>query len=61
MNIEDFFIGQSASLKKVYKSDEVMAFADLSLDKNPIHIDEHYAECGLYGRRIVHGFFVGDS
>ena len=59
MNIDDFYIGQSASLKKVYKSDEVMAFADLSLDKNPIHIDEHYAERGLYGRRIVHGFFVG--
>lgn len=59
MKIDDFYIGQSASLKKVFRSDEVLAFADLSLDKNPIHIDENYAEQGLFGKRIVHGFLVG--
>ena len=59
MNIDDFYIGQTASLKKVFKSDEVMAFADMSLDKNPIHIDENYAEHGMFGKRIVHGFLVG--
>ncbi len=59
MKIEDFTIGQSASLKKVFKSDEVMAFAELSLDKNPIHLDESYAEHSRFGRRIVHGFLVG--
>ena len=59
MRIDDFYIGQSASLKKVFKSDEVMAFADLSLDKNPIHIDENYAEHGRFSKRIVHGFLVG--
>lgn len=59
MNIEDFYIGQSASLKKVFWSDEVMAFADLSFDKNPIHIDEEFAEHSRFGKRLVHGFFVG--
>ena len=59
MRIEDFYIGQSASLKKVFKTDEVLAFADLSLDKNPIHIDEKYAKHELFGKRIVHGFLVG--
>ena len=59
MNIEDFYIGQSASLRKVFRSDEVMAFADLSLDKNPIHIDEEYAGHSRFGKRLVHGFFVG--
>lgn len=59
MSIEDFYIGQSASLKKVFKSDEVRAFAEMSLDKNPIHLDEDYAEHSRFGRRIVHGFFVG--
>lgn len=59
MRIEDFYIGQSASLKKVFDSDEVLAFAELSLDRNPIHIDENYAEHGLFGKRIVHGFLVG--
>ena len=59
MKIEDFYIGQSASLKKVFKSDEVTDFAVLTSDTNPIHIDAEYAEQSIFGRRIVHGFFVG--
>ena len=59
MSIEDFYVGQSASLTKVFKSDEVVAFAEMSLDKNPIHLDEDYAEYSRFGRRIVHGFLVG--
>ena len=59
MRIEDFYVGQSASLKKVFSSDDVKAFAELSLDRNPIHLDEAYAEQSLFGKRIVHGFFVG--
>lgn len=59
MRIEEFYVGQSASLKKVFSSDDVKAFAELSLDKNPIHLDETYAGQSLFGKRIVHGFFVG--
>lgn len=59
MNIEDFYLGQSASLTKVFKSEEVEAFAEMSLDKNPIHLDEDYAEHSRFGRKIVHGFLVG--
>ena len=59
MRIEEFYVGQSASLKKVFSSDDVKAFAELSLDRNPIHLDEVYAEQSLFGKRIVHGFFVG--
>ena len=59
MKIEEFYVGQSASLKKVFSSDDVKAFAERSLDKNPIHLDEAYAEQSLFGKRIVHGFFVG--
>lgn len=59
MKIEDFYVGQSASLKKVFTSDDVKAFAELSLDRNPIHLDEAYAEQSLFGKRIVHGFYVG--
>lgn len=59
MKIEEFYVGQSASLKKVFSSDDVKVFAELSLDKNPIHLDETYAGQSLFGKRIVHGFFVG--
>ena len=59
MKIEDFYIGQTASLKKTFSSDEVNAFAELSLDRNPIHLNETYAEQTIFGSRIVHGFLVG--
>ena len=59
MKIEEFYIGQSASLKKKFSLDEVKAFAELSLDRNPIHLDEKYAEQSRFGDRIVHGFLVG--
>ena len=59
MRIEEFYVGQRASLKRVFSSDDVKVFAELSLDKNPIHLDETYAGQSLFGKRIVHGFFVG--
>ena len=59
MKIEDFYIGQTASLKKTFSSDEINAFAELSLDRNPIHLNETYAEQTIFGSRIVHGFLVG--
>lgn len=59
MRIEDYFIGQSASLTKQFGSEEVMAFAELTLDRNPIHLDESYAKKSLFGERLVHGFLVG--
>ena len=37
MRIDDFYVGQSASLKKTFDSDEVALFAALSLDKNPLY------------------------
>lgn len=59
MKIDDFYIGQTASLKKVFSTDDVEAFAELSLDRNPIHLDEEYAENTRFVKRIVHGFLVG--
>ena len=59
MKIDDFYIGQTASLKKVFCTEDVEAFADISKDCNPIHLDPIYAEKSLFGKRIVHGFLVG--
>ena len=34
-------------------------FAELTGDKNPIHLDEKVAKEGRYGRRIAHGLLIG--
>lgn len=59
MKIDDFYIGQTASMKKVFSTEEVKTFAELSFDRNPIHLDQEYAEQSRFGKRIVHGFLVG--
>lgn len=53
------YIGQTASISKTFSSEEVHAFSDLSLDANPLHLDENYAKSTIFGRRIVHGFLSG--
>lgn len=59
MDIEELYIGQTASLTRVFTSDDVELFAWLSSDYNPLHLDIQYARSSLFGKRIVHGFLVG--
>lgn len=42
-----------------FNQNDVLAFAEASGDKNPIHLDDDYAEKSIFGRRILHGFLGG--
>ncbi len=52
-------VGLTASLTKAFSAADVEIFANLSLDKNRIHLDERYAQYSLFHKRIVHGFLSG--
>lgn len=54
----NFFVGQQALLKKAFSAREVEIFAELSLDRNPIHLDDAAAAATVLGRRVVHGMLV---
>lgn len=41
--------------------EKIRAFAELSGDKNPIHLDDEYAAKSRFKRRIAHGFLVGST
>lgn len=48
-------IGDSASLTKTITDDHVRAFADLTGDYNPVHLDDEFAKTTRFGQRIAHG------
>ncbi len=54
-----FQIGQKASLEKVFTDDDVRTFAKISLDANPVHLNDEYAKNTIFKGRIVHGFLSG--
>ena len=53
--VSDFTIGQKESLTKQFLLADVQKFAEVSEDRNPIHLDEEYARNSIFGKRVVHG------
>ncbi|MBV9925175.1 MAG: MaoC family dehydratase [Acidobacteria bacterium] len=51
----DFKVGDSAEMRKTISEEDVRAFAELTGDHNPVHLDEEYAAGTRFGRRIAHG------
>ena len=50
-------VGLAAAFERDITAGDVAAFAELSGDRNPLHIDPAYAGETNYGRPIVHGAF----
>lgn len=48
-------VGQQASLRKTVTEADIILFAGVSGDANPVHIDEIAARESRFGRRIAHG------
>ena len=51
-------VGDSASLTKTFTENEVLTFAEISGDHNPIHIDPQFAASSQFERQIVHGMLT---
>ena len=52
---EDLSLGQSAEFTRVIGAGDIDAFAAVSGDTNPVHLDEAYARTTPFGGRIAHG------
>ena len=48
-------LGASASLTKTVTDQDVVAFAEVSGDTNPVHLSDAYAAQTRFGGRIAHG------
>lgn len=56
--MDKFVVGQKAVVEKIFSLEEVAAYAKLTGDDNPVHIDPEYAKNSRFGDNIVHGMFV---
>lgn len=52
---DDLVLGEEAAFSKTITETDVVLFAGLSGDFNPIHMDEEYARQTPFKRRIAHG------
>src|SRR5215471_17804261 len=55
---EDLSVGMTETLAKTVSSNDVVGFAELTGDRNPIHLSEHFAAKTSFGRRIAHGLYT---
>lgn len=51
-------VGDSHSEKFEVTDDKVRAFAQITGDLNPVHLDDEFAAKTIFGKRIAHGILV---
>ena len=52
---EDLTTGQSATFTKTVTEADIVKFAEISGDTNPVHLDATYAATTMFKQRIAHG------
>jgi len=56
---DELTLGQKASFSKQVTEQDVVLFAAVSGDVNPVHLDEAFAVETMFGGRIAHGMLSG--
>ena len=51
-------VGQSADMTKVITEEDILRFAEITGDRNPIHLSEEFASRTRFGERIAHGILA---
>ena len=52
-------VGTRAERIRIITDADIVHFAEVSGDRNPLHLNEEYAAHSLFGKRIAHGFLTG--
>ena len=55
---EDLSLGMTESYAKTVKSSDVVGFAEITGDRNPVHLSEHFAANTPFKGRIAHGLYT---
>lgn len=54
-----FKVGEKESVTVTVTDEMVRAFAELSGDRNPVHLDDEFAAKTRFKKRIAHGMLLG--
>ena len=58
MGIVMYEVGQSAEMTRVITGEDILLFAEVTGDRNPVHISEEFAAKTRFGGRIAHGILT---
>lgn len=58
MKFEDLKLGMSASVSKTITDADIMLYAGISLDINPVHLNEEYAKNTIFKGKVAHGMMT---
>ena len=59
MALETLAVGQWAEQVRTVRPADLADFAEVSGDRNPLHMDEAYAESSPFRGRVAHGMLLG--
>jgi len=55
---DEIQVGERATFSRTVTAERVDAFAEVSGDYNPVHVDEAFAATTSFGERIAHGMYA---
>jgi 3-hydroxybutyryl-CoA dehydratase len=55
VKFDDYESGDSAKFTKTITEEDVMKFAEVSGDYNPLHTDPEFAKTQMFGEQVAHG------
>ena len=58
ITIEEIEMGMKRHLRKVVTDADIEMFAQVSTDRNPVHLDDEYARDTIFEGRIAHGMLT---
>ena len=56
--IEEIEVGMVRHLEKTITDQDIALFAEVSTDRNPVHLDDDYAQDTIFQGRIAHGMLT---
>ncbi len=58
ITIEEIEMGMMRYVRKVVTDEDIEMFAQVSTDRNPVHLDDDYANDTIFEGRIAHGMLT---